>query len=331
MKHLYYILIILLFSTTLIFAQSQGPQNTQQTQQQEKKVLTEEEVRKIDPKQIEKQKIERRTGGETPKEEKIEIIEQERKQQEIIIRKYKPGTLFLESSGFKMGTSLAPVKEQQHGQGQTGQQQQQTKKAEAIGINFTGYCEPVDSYKVSIYPVPATLICLIKDLSDNMIKLTGKFKPDIGNQLSLTFDGAKLNGCLQLKEFYIVRASDYSPNLYSDVDRKIWENALLRATTKTGQDISAGVVERLKEPNKKTIVISEGNVSIVEEQKEDTWKDFKKSIPYIAGANLTEAISKEILSAYGGRIPPIFYVNKGELYLVEGVCVLSEGNQTVKK
>lgn len=284
----------------------------------EQKILTEEELKKIDPRSVEKQKIERKTGGEAPKEEKIEIKEDVNKfpYQEIIIRKYKPNILFMESSGFKMGNSLAIQQQEKEQTQQTASSQQKQE----VSIGFKGYCEPVNNYKISLYPVPSEFICLIKDLSSEPLKMTGKLKPSVG-EMYLGFEVSKINGCSQIKDFYIIRSFDYSPNLYSDIDRKIIENAMLKFFTKTGSDVSSGVTERLKEPDKKTVILNESGVTIVDEQKQKTWKEFRDSIPYIAGANLTEALSKEILSAYSGRVPPIFYVNKGEIYTVEGVCV----------
>lgn len=322
MKKMIFIFCFILIS---FYVYAQQPTQQQSQSQQQQKVLTEEELKKIDPKQIERQKIERKTGGEAPREERIEIIEAERTQQEIIIRKYKPNILFIESGGFKMGTPLsAPIQNDKEKQLQA--QKQETKsKSDSVEIGFKGYCETTDSYKLSIYPIPVTMNCLIKDLSNEFIKLTGRFKPEVGAHLGLLLDNPKLHfqSC-QLKEFNIVRADNYAPYLYSDVDRKVWENALLQTLTKTGQDVATGASERLKQPSKKTVILSESGVTIVDEQTEKDWKEFRKSIPYMAGANLIDAVSRELLSTYGGRIPPIFYVEKGELYYVEGICTFNK-------
>lgn len=277
-------------------------------------IKTEKEIQKIDPKKVEKEKIERKTGSVTPEEKPLEIEEKpqvEKEKKEIIIKKYRPKNLFIETK-IKVEEKKA---EPSHTVAEP-QKELYKQQTPVTAKKLVGYCSPEKEYQVSLYPVPATFKCL---LNEQPRTLKGKLTPKINNYyLGLT--SPEIEGCGEFKkEITIVKTKDYSPNLASSVDKKIIENALLKATTKTAGEVASGIKERL-EPEKKTTILLDGLVPVVVEEKKDNWREFQAGIPYMAGANLTEALASEILATYG-RIPPIFYVERNEMYYVEAEAI----------
>lgn len=275
-------------------------------------IKTEKEIQKIDPKKVEKEKIERKTGSVVPEEKPLEIEEKpQAEKKEIIIKKYRPKNLFIETKlKVEEKKTETPHKETEP------QKELPHKQNPSSPKKLTGYCSPEREYQVSLYPVPATFRCL---LNEQPKTLKGKLTPKVNNYF-LGLTSPEIEGCRELKkEITIAKTKDYSPNLASSIDKKVIENALLKATTKTAGEVASGIKERL-EPEKKTTILLDGLVPVVVEEKKDNWREFQAGIPYMAGANLTEALASEILATYG-RIPPIFYVDRNEMYYVEAEAI----------
>lgn len=284
---------------------------------QAQKVLSEEELKKIDPKQVEKEKLERK-HGELPEEKKVKIEEplevKEKKKEEMIIKKYRPKILYMPIT-LSEGNNLA-LKEQK---GQTKQEEKSIKEKETTSVfqgqNFITYCYSPYSYQINIYPVLGELKCLI---DGEIYKMRGNFIPDVRN-FTLGFQVKEFNYCKGKVELSLMlKMKDSSPNLASHIDRKIIENVLAKSGSELGKETAKIITDYMK-PEKR-VIISEG-VVITEEEQKDLKDELKEKVPYLAGAILTKNISDELLSFYGGRIPPIFYINKDETYYVEGSCL----------
>lgn len=278
--------------------------------------LTEEEIKKIDPKEIERQKLERK-HGELPEERKIIIEEplevKEKKREELIIKKYRPKILYIPIT---LAEGINLVSKDQKNQETREERLMQTRETHFTSYlqRFTAYCYAPYDYQISIYPILAELRCL---LNGELYTMKGTFVPNVQN-LVLGFQVREFEYCeREIKLNLMIKMKDSSPNLASHVDRRIIENVLAKSGRELGMETSKIITEHMK-PQKR-IIISEGIV-ITEEEEKNLKTELKEKLPYLTGSILIKNLSDELLSFYGGRVPPIFYVNSGETYYVEGSC-----------
>lgn len=278
-------------------------------------VLTEEEMKKRDAKEIQKIKDAQKFNAQVNEQNiTIEDVKIE-PMKEIIIRKYKPSTTFYEVNSIQFGQ---PMNKIPNSNVLPDNQTQQIAKTTQPPINetvkFEGFCMPAENYELSVYPVPATLNCLVKNKRYN---LKGRFVPNIQTYF-LSFTPTEFALCKNINNLSIIRRADYSPNLASNIDKKVIENILLRTTASTGSDTASALVNLMKSPPVTQIISTNTTTTIT--QQTQTTEDIINKVPYLAGAYLLENASKELLAHYGGRIPPIFTVSASEIYQIEGQC-----------
>ncbi len=275
-----------------------------------------------DPREQEKQAVERKTGGNAP-----ELIPPPpppppppsgEKQEPA---KVDPRQFKINRSRFSI-VAGQPLNEKEKSQkGQMGQTQAQTPSAtedplggqERKTIAFEGYCRLLEDISLTIEPAWGQVECFSRN---RVYRGTMKFVPEVENY-SLRGQLEKLQGYSVISS-EVYTADRTSRNIAKEVDTRLIANILLRAGRETGKQ-TADVLQQAFQPQR--TITGTGSLTVVETNTKETLKQIPDFALYSAIANLLSASSDEILRDKR-RLPPLFKVVKGqEFYVKAQVCV----------
>lgn len=322
------ILILVLLVLGLMLRESGIGQETEKPRKLNATVMTREEIQRVRPREVEKERFMRKHGTVFTHED-IQIVEDranetEREPRRVIIRKYVPSVLFVGGGimeGIRLsGGEVVQRRMQREMQGQVqGQVQEQMQVNQFVEKRMKLLCNPKKDYEVQAQSIVAGLNCL--DIEKRrFIEVSGALIPQF-KEFSLEFVANRVEGCEVIKEAYFRKVGESKTNVASFVDRKVIENILARATKRTALQGADALVMNLAEQarGERSVEIVDNVVRIRE--KERGIGSIVRELPYLAGINLIEAIAHEVLRE-NERMLPIFYVRGDELIEGEVVCLI---------
>jgi len=269
-----------------------------------------------DPRQQERQAVERKTGG-TPPElipppppppsgEKKEPVMVDPRQFKINRARFSIVAGQLLSDKGKSQKEQAQTQTGSAGEDLLGGQERKT-------IAFEGYCRLLEDISLTIEPAWGQVECFSRN---RVYRGTMKFVPEVENY-SLRGQLEKLQGYSVISS-EVYTADRTSRNIAKEVDTRLIANILLRAGRETGKQ-TVDVLQQAFQPQR--IITGTGSLTVVETNTKETLKQIPDFALYSAIANLLSASSDEILRDKR-RLPPLFKVVKGqEFYVKAQVCV----------
>jgi len=266
-----------------------------------------------DPRQQERQAVERKTGG-TPPELIPPPPPPSGEKQELV--KINPRQFKINRTRFSIvvGHPLNEKSQKEQAQTQTGSAGEDLLGGqERKTIAFEGYCRLLEDVSLTIEPAWGQAECFSRN---RVYKGTMKFVPEVENY-SLRGELEKLQGYSVLSS-EVYTANRTSKNIAKEVDTRLIANILLRAGRETGRQTS-DVLHQAFQPQR--VITGTGSLTVVETNTKETLKQIPNFALYSAIANLISASSEEILRDKK-RLPPLFKVVKGqEFYVKAQVCV----------
>lgn len=266
-----------------------------------------------DPRQQERQAVERKTGG-TPPELIPPPPPPSGEKQELA--KINPRQFKINRTRFSIvvGHPLNEKSQKEQAQTQTGSAGEDLLGGqERKTIAFEGYCRLLEDVSLTIEPAWGQAECFSRN---RVYKGTMKFVPEVENY-SLRGELEKLQGYSVLSS-EVYTANRTSKNIAKEVDTRLIANILLRAGRETGRQTS-NVLQQAFQPQR--VITGTGSLTVVETNTKETLKQIPNFALYSAIANLISASSEEILRDKK-RLPPLFKVVKGqEFYVKAQVCV----------
>lgn len=275
-----------------------------------------------EPWEIEKKRIEEKYGTKPPElrgEAKEEKKKQETKQPQV--KKVKVYDISQEvlkepSREVSFGTNLRQ-KEEERREGQREVQRETQRQAqERQKEEFYALCVVEKPIEVSLEEKREVLPCvMLKGGSKRLTKGEFVFIPVL-QEYKLLAQVVSMDGrAVEVDKAVVLDASGGTTNLADEVDTKLASKILLRASQRTGQQVS-GAVENVLSRAGSTVITSSGS-AVSTTNVDEALRQVPKASLYLALANLLSSTSEEVFK--DKALPPIFKVRAGKEIEVRGV------------